>query len=105
VPARRDQDFNSEVIGYYLRNVGFPTLEEVSAPTFNADALLKASADENQRRVEELRRLGHLDARRAMLLCLSRVCSAVAGRPVIGHSCEGRLLSGHAVPSEMLRVT
>ena len=25
-------------------------------------------------------------------------CFGGAGRPVIGHSCEGKLLSGHAVP-------
>jgi hypothetical protein len=36
---------------------------------------------------------------------LSRVGSAVAGRPVMGHSCEGRLLSSHALPGEMVAVT
>jgi hypothetical protein len=38
---------------------------------------------------------------RSMLLCVVKGRFGGAGRPVMGHSCEGRLLSSHALPSEM----
>jgi hypothetical protein len=40
-----------------------------------------------------------------MLLCVVKGRFGGAGRPVMSHSGEGRLLSGHALPSGMVRVT
>ena len=39
----------------------------------------------------------------AMLLCVVKGASDGAGRPVMGHSVEGRLLLGQAVPGEVCR--
>jgi hypothetical protein len=44
-------------------------------------------------------------ARRSMLLCVVNGGIGGAGRPVMGHSFEGRLLSSHAMPMCWVRVT